>query len=934
MSAPRWACRLLARLAGPDRADEVVGDLEQAHRRRLGRHARPVATLLTALETADMAVALVRARRHATRAGRSPAATSSPHCPSPPGSSFSGALASPVSATWLSTFSWLDVKLSVRMLLKHPGLSTVSWIGMTFGVTVGACAFGVIHGLTSSTLPLPEGERIVSIQNAFQMGFDPARSTHLHALEAWRDGTSAFEELGAYRIATRNLITSEGTVVPERIAEMTASGFRIARVPPLLGRPLDDADEAEGAPAVVVIGEGVWRDRFGGTPDVVGHTLQIGATPHQVVGVMPEGFAFPIADRVWTPLRLNPVDYDVGAAPPIDVFARLGDGVSTDLATAQVRAVTRRAAAALADERGEMDTHVIPYTHVTIGPSWGWFLYIAQMVVSLILVVIAVNVSVLVYARTVARAREISVRAALGASRRRIVGQLFVEAFLLSGLASASGMVAANLVLDRIELSILTREGAPFWWDFSLTPAALAYGLGLAVVAALIVGVAPALGATGHRLDARLRRAGAGASRPKLGRTWTALIVLQIGAAVAILPVSLSSVLRWASQGMPEVSYQVDELLTARIMFDDPAVAPTSDDPDGWQRRYDERIAELTRRLEARPEIEAVALMGTPPWLDPDLPFEMDGATPDPLTGVALRSASTGHMVGRSTVSPDLFDVVDLPVLEGRRLHAGDAVEGSTSIVVNQRFAELVLGGVSPVGRSIRFPGRVDPALADRSDLDGTGQPWYTIVGVVPSFPPHSGVARPEATAFLPLPPGFEGPQTMLLRVRTSEAGNFAGQLRRLAADVDPLLRLERVETIEAMVQQVYVETPVFLGTIVGLSMSILLLAVAGLYAMMSFTVARQHREIGIRVALGARPARVLGAILVRAAWQLGLGVGVGLLLAGLFDRLLGGETLGGQEKILLPVIALVMAVFGVVAAWAPARAGLAVQPTEALRAE
>ncbi len=526
------------------------------------------------------------------------------------------------------------------------------------------------------------------------------------------------------------------------------------------------------------------------------------------------------------------------------------------------------------------------------------------------------------------------------------MSQLFVEAFVLSGLAAVSGLAAATFVLERIELSILAREGAPFWWSFDLTAEALAYGLVLAVVAAFIVGVVPALGATGRRLSARLQRAGAGVSGPKLGRTWTALIVLQIAAAVAILPVSLSSVTRWATQSIPEVSYSLDELLTARIQLDEdpagathagstaagPAAVPS--DPDAWQRRYDERLAELRRRLEARSEVEAVAFMGTPPWLDPDLPFEMDGATADPLTGAAMRSASTGHAVGRSTVSPELFNVVDLPILAGRRLNEGDAVEGSTSIVVNERFAELILGGASPVGRSIRFPSYVDPSLGSRSDLDGTGQPWYTIVGVVPGFPPHYGIAKPEAKAYLPLVPGYRGPQTVLLRIRASEAGRFAGQLRRLVADVDPLLRLERVETVEAMVQRQYVETPIFLGTVVGLSTSILLLAIAGLYAMMSFTVARQHREIGIRIALGARPARVLTGILVRAAWQLGLGVAVGLLFAGLFDRLLGGETLGGQEAYLLPAVAAMMAAVGVLSAWAPAREALGIQPTEALRAE
>ena len=208
MSAPRWTRTLLERLAEPGRAEEVVGDLEEAHAARVERLGRVRATVLTSLEALDVARALRRERRR--RPGRSP----------------------------VLAVSWLDVKLGVRMVVKHPALSIVSALGMTIAVAIGASAFGAICAGTASSLPFDEGDRIVTIQNTGAAGFEQRRQTHLHDLETWRAQSRTIATFGAYRIATRNLVTGEGEVSPTRVIEMTASGFEIARVPPLLGRTL------------------------------------------------------------------------------------------------------------------------------------------------------------------------------------------------------------------------------------------------------------------------------------------------------------------------------------------------------------------------------------------------------------------------------------------------------------------------------------------------------------------------------------------------------------------------------------------------------------------------------------------------------------------------------------------------------------------------
>ena len=211
------------------------------------------------------------------------------------------ALRSDRGLAWLSGAS-LDLKLALRMFVKYPGLTFVGVIGLAVAVAVGAVSFGIINTVVDGRLPLDEGDRVISIRNVQDGDERPGRPTHLHDLVTWREELRAVDALGAYRTVDRNLITRDGRPEPVRIAEMTASGFRIARVAPLMGRYFNDDDERPGAAPVVVIGYTLWQSRFAGRADIVGRPLQLGATAHTVIGVMPEGFAFPVNNRVWTPL--------------------------------------------------------------------------------------------------------------------------------------------------------------------------------------------------------------------------------------------------------------------------------------------------------------------------------------------------------------------------------------------------------------------------------------------------------------------------------------------------------------------------------------------------------------------------------------------------------------------------------------------------------
>ncbi|HEX6132733.1 MAG TPA: ABC transporter permease [Longimicrobiales bacterium] len=823
-------------------------------------------------------------------------------------------------------FSWLDVKLGVRMLGKYPGLSLVSVLGMSVAIAIGAGGFGFIHALMDTELPLDEGERVVSLQNSdVRNPGNPDRHS-VHDFVTWRDELRSVGDLTAYTTDDQNLLVPGGISGNVRVAEMTASGFRVARVAPLLGRPLLDEDERAGEPLVVVIAHSEWQHRFSADPEVIGRTVRLNGILHTVVGVMPEGFHFPINHHYWVPLRLDPDAYAVGEGPEILLFGRLADGVSIERAQAELTTIGRRMAASHPATHAHLRPWITPYVHTFLGvdsPSRALLIRSIQYLFSLLMVVVAVNVSILMYARTAARTGEIAVRTALGASRRRIVTQLFAEALVLSLVAAAAGLAIAGAVLERSPALFGVGDAdLPFWMDIGLSPALVTYVLGMAVVAAAIVGVAPALKATGHALQGTLKQISAPGSRMRLGRGWTALIVAQVAVAVAVLPYALHSAARFARTAAARPAYPVEEIVRASLAIQSEG-SPRSMDGAALDASVGERFAgstaELVQRLDAEPSVAGVAVASSFPGEEVPARFEVEG------TGVR-------NWLWVNQVDVDLFDVFDVPVIIGRAFSESDAGASSNAVIVDRAFVEHVLGGGDALGQRVRqiVEGADDPTPVQAG-------PWLEIVGVVRTFtlsPTWESVA-PKLYRPLTLD-SVSSRARLMVRVRRDVAPvQFLARLREITADVDPALRFAELKTASAAERERRRFNLVQAVAILAVTGSVLLLSGAGIYAMMSFTVARRRREIGIRAALGAGPRRLLRTIFARAGVQLGAGVLGGLLLAEVTSWILtGGSLATGESAFLVPLVAAIMVTIGLLAALGPARRGLAVQPTEALRQE
>jgi predicted permease len=829
--------------------------------------------------------------------------------------------------------SWLDFKLGGRMLVKYPGLTLVGGFAFAFAIWVGAVAFEFLTQVMNPTLPLDDGDRIVVLRNMDALRpSDPtpsrAERRAVRDFVTWRQELRSVEDIGAYRTLEQNLITGEGRGEPVEVAEISASAFRLARVPALLGRFLVEADEHAGAPPVVVIGYDLWQDRFEGESSVVGQTVRLGGVQATVVGVMPEGFAFPVAHRLWAPLRLSISGRERYEGPRIQVFGRLTPGVTLAEAQADLTTLGQRAAADDPQTYQHLRPQVVPYPKAWVNyiSSGGFALGLisSNLFVAMLLVLICGNVALLMFARAATRESEIVVRTALGASRGRIITQLFAEALVLGGLAAAVGLAAAGFGLrwglGVVESTIMDGSQLPFWFrDSSLSPATVLYAIVLTLLGAVIAGVVPGLKAT-RGLQTRLREATAGSGGLKFGGLWTAVIVTQVAVTVAFPAVALF-VRRDADQLRSyDLGFPADEYLSVRLELDrDAAPGATSDTARAVfaRARYAATWQELERRLTAEPAVAGVTVAEALPlmyhgWNQ----IEVDQGASTP------RDSVRGQRVSSVEIETDYFEVLGAPILSGRDFHSGDFASAAPVVIVNHPFVEHVLGGRNPVGRRVRYV---------RGESTPERGRWYEIVGAVGDLGTTSGYG--SAGIYHPIDREATYPVYLAIHLKGDPAA-FAPRLRALAGAVDPALRLYAVTPLNDVINSQLEFYGFWFRLTLSVSAIALLLSLAGIYAVMSFTVARRTREIGIRVALGADPRRIVASIFRRPLIQVALGVVAGsVLVAALTFAIEDGVVSARQVGMVVAYAALMLGVC-MLACVVPTRRALRVEPTEALRAK
>lgn len=814
-------------------------------------------------------------------------------------------------------FSVLDLRLGGRMLVKHPALTVIATIAVAFAIAVGTVGFEIARQALWPTIPLPDGNAIVALRN-WNVADNASVPASRRDYELWRDGLSTITDLSPVEVEERAIAVGAGPGQPETVANVTASTFALTRVPALMGRTLLEADERGDADEVVVVGYDFWKNKLGGAADAVGRVIRISGTPVTIVGVMPRGYGFPQRNDVWRPLHLERIPE---ASPSLRyVFGRLAPGHSREEATAQVAAIGARAATMFPETRKNVRLQVLSLPDAVSGLPAAAALVLASINVFLVLLaaLLCGNVAMLLFARAVSRERELLVRAALGASRGRLIMQLFAEALLLCAVGAVVGLMVARFVLARTWTMIEEQTGPlPFWIDTSVSSTTILYAVGLALFAAAIAGFVPAVKVTSGGAGGRLRAASSGGGGVQFGGVWTVVIVAQI-ALTTMLPVPLIGVGGDVTRNTP-AGFPAEAFLTATLAIDRfDGVAATGDTvPAVRAARLETRYGALAARLRQEPGVLDVTYADQMPLMR--IRWRAIKMDPGPTAEHSERWLC-GSCTGVVSVDSRFFDVVGAPVIRGRALTTADAEHRTRAVLVNEFFVDQVMGGRNPIGRRLRFSSTREP----------TAESWYDIVGVVPDL----GVSDNKgdfgrARIYQATLPRETGPLRVAIHVRGDPQG-FAVRLRELAQAIDPALRVIDPKPLPRLAESV---SAFWLALLVGFTGVTLMLSLAGVYAVTAFAVARRTREIGVRVALGAQPLHVLTTVFKRPLAQIALGIGVGAILGlGLANNDLSDVHLDDFGT--TAVFALSTILCCALACVVPTRRALRIQPTEALKDE
>jgi predicted permease len=815
--------------------------------------------------------------------------------------------------------SWLDWKLGARLLLKYPALTIIGASRWRVPSRLGRSASkSPTNCCTNGCRSMKAAESCASRRRT------PAASRVeprvLHDFAIWRRSLKTVAELGAARLSERNVLTGEGRVESLRVAEITASAFPLTRVPPLLGRPLQPTDEMQSAEPVVVLGYDVWQRQFLHDPAIIGRVVTVGRTARTVVGVMPPRFGFPHDQQVWVPLPVQ--DAAPREGPAVQVFGRLADGASWQDAAAELDVVSARFAADQPATHAQLRTRVRAFAGRTPGDPLRLEDLAVHAIVLLLLGAVSANVATLIFARTAMRESEIVVRHALGATRARVIAQIVTEGLVLALAAAVLGLVVAQTTVRYAwaRASQITGDSLPFWVDLKLEPLTIAYALLLALVAAALIGLLPALKATRASVQRGLQGITSTGGTMKFGGVWSFIVGAQVActllfvpAAVGIYTNSLHDQSKWAA-------FPTERYLTFRLRMDNEALAGEPGVPDDGQigARRARAYEELARRLREEPGVTDVTvsdrLLGAfPDWVA--LEMEQDGAPPARLNG----NYEGGF--ARAAVGAGYLEAFGARIVAGRGLQAADAGAPNRPVVVNEAFMRKA--GRNPVGARVR--------TIQRGSEREPG-PWQEIVGVVTEIgmDPAGGDDGGEATRIYRAASAAELDPVVVTVRAAGDASPLAPRVVALARQVDAGLQLLKIATLNEVVAQEQQSKAFGDVVIKSILVGAVVFSAAGLYALMAVAVARRTPRDRYPNRTRRHPGTCSAACFARAGRQLGGGIIAGnsliLLLAWRADSLTAdllvivGDHVRHHGGV------------GVLACAAPARRALRVQPTEALR--
>src|SRR5262245_16582375 len=806
---------------------------------------------------------------------------------------------------------WQDLRFGARMLRKKPGFTLIAMITLSLGIGANTAIFSVVNAVLLQPLPFREPERLVMVwrtNTERTMGKAPVSMPNFID---WKRRNEVFEQMAAW-VTWRVSLAGDAEPEVAPVAAVTAGFFETLGVAPALGRGFLPHEDQPGAEPVAVISHGLWRQRFGGEPDVIGKKMLVDASPVTVVGVMPPGFDHP-SDysagysgkiKLWTILTLDPQANRNNHY--YSVVASLKPGVTMGHAVANKDSVSRQ----LAEEYPQTNRHhfaELTPLHEQVTGRIREPLLLLFGAIGLVLLIACANVANLLLARAAGRERELAVRTAMGASRWRLLRQLLTESFLLAGLGAAAGLLVAAWGIDL--LSAFSALEIARLSEVALDRYALGFASSMALLTGLICGIAPAWLGARQSLSATLKEGarqttgGRGSRRLRGG-----LVVVEIALSIVLLIGAGLLVKSFLRLWSVDPGFNPAGVLTLNLSL--PGARYSQ--PGQWAA-FAEQVAE---KLQSLPGAQATAVSSSVP---------MDGyriARVYAIEGRPEPDPGNTPAVANVSVSPDYFRALQIPLLSGRAITARDDAQSPAVVVVSQRFADRYFPGEEAIGRRVRMATQRPPV-------------WREIVGVVGDVRQFQLEAGPRPMVYFPFKQ-YPQPVVTLMARSADDPHGLAGAMKQAVYAADKDLGISKLAPLEGMVADSIAHRRALMTLLAVFATLALALATIGIYGVMAYAVAQRTHEIGVRMALGARKNDVLKLVIGQGLKLVMMGVALGVSAAFGLARLM--TTLLYQVRPTDPAtfgaIAALLTVVALLACYVPARRATKTDPMNALRHE
>jgi putative ABC transport system permease protein len=799
-----------------------------------------------------------------------------------------------------------DLRYGARTLLKSPALIVVATIALGVGIGTTATMWSIIYGAMLKGLPFDEPQNIVAVYRANPSANIDRMGVTAYDYVDYRAQQRTFEKLGASTCGTFNV---SGTERAERYdgCWMTVDAMAIPRVNPLRGRLFQAGEDTPAGERVAIISHGMWQSRFGGAEDIVGRTIRVNGQPHAVVGIMPEGFLYPNNTQIWAPLQVNALAVTREQSPQYQVVGRLRDGVSLDEANADLNRIASRLATEHKTTNENVQAAAQPYVKAFIGDEPQRLLYTMLGAVGFVLLIACANVANLLLDRAAHRTKEVGIRTALGASRFAVVRQFLAEAVILSLFGAIVGTIIAYAGTTAFNRAIADTQ-PPFFIDIRLHPPVLLFIAGVAMLSSLASGLLPAIQSSRADINEILKDESRGASSLHIGKLSKALVVFEIALSCGLLVAAGLMTKSVTKLRNIEPGFVAENLFTARLGF------PAGSTTDSVQQRL--FWEQLPERLGRIPGVQATALTSGLPGVN----MNQQQVVPEGKTYERDRDRPRARSLA---VSPDFFKTFGMPIRQGRGFTDADRGGAPLVAVVTQSFAETHFPGADPVGRRFRIPSGPDSLT------------WRTIVGVVPQVYVGDNEEPWKPAFFVPFAQGISNFASVAVKTSGPPMA-VTPQVREAIASLNADLPIYWVYSMQEALARPTWFIRIFGTMFMIFGVIALFLAGIGLYAVMAFSVSRRIREVGIRMALGAKSGDVIRLIFGQGMLQLAIGLVAGLALAAGVSQLLSMILFEVQPRdpIIFGGVIAVLAVAGLLACYIPARRATGVDPNIALRSD